>query len=111
MEMIETILLVIGTGGGAAWVSAFLTKKRSNAEADQIIGKTYGALIRNLKDEITRLADRVTNQEKRELRYLEIISAKDQTELSLRVRIKDLENEIKSLASEITAMRTMNNKN
>jgi phage host-nuclease inhibitor protein Gam len=111
MTTLEIISLCFGTSGGSALFTAWYTKKKTSAEADKIIGEAYGSLVRNLQEEIHRLSDRVTNQEKRELRYLEMISSKDQTELSLRVRIKDLENEIKSLASEITAMRTINNNN
>lgn len=106
---VTEIIALIGTGGCSAWLTAWYTKKKTNAEADKILGDAYGILVKNLQDEIRRLSDRVTNQEKRELRFLEMISTKDQNELGLRVRIKELENEIKSLASEITTLRTINN--
>lgn len=110
MKMLEFIALLIGTGGGTAWLTAIWTKKRSGAEADKILGEAYGDLIKNLQAEIGRLSDRVNNQEARELRYLEIISTKDKTELGLRTRIKDLENEIKALSSEIITLRIINDK-
>lgn len=111
MSTSEIIALCIGTGGVTSLITAWYTKKKTSAEADKIIGEAYGNLVKNLRQEIDRLSDRVTNQEKRELRYLELISTKDQTELGLRLRIKELENEIKSLASEITTLRTINNHN
>lgn len=111
MNPMETILACLGSGGLSAALTSWYTKKKTSAEADKIIGEAYGDLVKNLRGEIDRLSDRVTNQEKRELRYLELISTKDQTELGLRVRIKELENEIKSLASEITTLRTINSHN
>jgi hypothetical protein len=110
MKLIEIIGLCLGTGFGSAWITAWYTKKETNAKADKIIGDAYGSLITNLRDEVDRLYVRVSNQEQRELKYLEMISNKDSAELALRKRIKELESEIKSLASEITNLRLLNKK-
>lgn len=107
MKIIEIILLCLGTGFGSAWITAWYTKKETTAKADKIIGDAYGSLITNLRDEVDRLYIRVSNHEQRELKFLEMISNKDNTELALRKRIRDLENEMKTLASEITNLRNI----
>ena len=94
MDIIQLIIALIGTAGGSYWISAWATRKKLNAEAERILGEAYGALVKDLRSEVDRLTERVSNQEKRELKYLEIIAQKDNTELQLRIRIKELENEI-----------------
>lgn len=87
----------MGTSGATAIITLWFTRNKTNAEAERIMGEAYGGLVGDLRKEIDRLLSRVDNLEKRELKYLELIAQKDNTELALRVRIKELEAEIENL--------------
>lgn len=73
------ILGFLGTAG-ALIVTQIFTKKRTDAEAQNLVSKTYGEVLDALRQEVLRLTAKIHDLEKREIQLFE--------------RVHELENEL-----------------
>ncbi|MFN8406771.1 MAG: hypothetical protein U0X71_04750 [Sphingobacteriaceae bacterium] len=78
-----TIWSFLGTAGGTALLTHFFSRNKMLAETDNLVSKTYGDILENLRQEVSRLTAKMHDLEKREL--------------LLRAHIRELETEIDHL--------------
>ncbi|MBB2149174.1 hypothetical protein [Pedobacter gandavensis] len=112
MTTIELVIALLSTAGGTAWLTAFLNRKKSEAETGKIISETYQDVIDSLRKEISRLEERLTLQEQQGLKYLDIIAEQRKTENELREKLKSFEKmetksqkRIAELESEVSQLK------
>ena len=60
----------LGTAGGAMLIAQFFTRNKTQAEANSLFAQTYGEVLGNMRLEVSRLAHKVQELEKRETRFL-----------------------------------------
>ena len=75
-----------GTAGGAMLLIQFFGRNRSQLETHSLFTRTYGEVLDNLRQEVSRLSAKVQEMER--------------TEKKLLIRIENLEKEIHNLRQE-----------
>lgn len=83
MKHFTHILTFLGTAGGAVWLSFLFNRNKQQIEIQNLVGKTYSDMIKEMRLEIERQKSKI-----------EALEAKHGFFLN---RIKDLEIEIQEL--------------
>lgn len=89
------IIISLITGGTfSAIILYFSNRGKIKAETENVIGKTYGELIDDLRAQVSYHGDQIRASQEREVQYLKIINGHQETERELRKQITALETKL-----------------
>lgn len=114
-QVINILGIILGSSVFTAVITFFLSRRKNNAEIDHIIITNYSAIVEDLRSEITRMKERLSEVEAKEKLYIEQsnLLIRDKQDLSL--RIFQLEKDNKYLFEENVklkkALQDINKKN
>lgn len=92
--ILQLIVIVFGSASIGSVIAYFSTKNKLKAETNNLIGKTYGDLIDDLRKMVEFQGAQIKSMQDREVELLKIINAHNDTERDLRSQIKALENKL-----------------
>lgn len=99
-EVLKIVFILLGSTVLTALINAWFNRKKTNAEIESLVVNNYREIVDDLRQEIVRMKDRISDVEKKERLYIEQsnLLIKDKQELS--IRILQLEKDNKYLFEE-----------
>lgn len=91
---IQVILSIMGSVGFGSFITWVSNKNKNKAETQNLIGKTYGDLIDDLRAQVKYQGDQIKVMQERELELIKIITGHQEVERELRLQIKSLESKL-----------------
>lgn len=91
---LQLVGLMFGSAGLGSVLMYYSNKNKLKAETNNLIGKTYGQLIEDLRKTVEYQGCQIKVMQEREVELLKIISASQATERELRTQIKALETKL-----------------
>ncbi|GGG97247.1 hypothetical protein [Pedobacter zeae] len=89
------IILSLITGGTFSALILWLSNRgKIKAETENVIGKTYGDLIDDLRAQVKYQGEQIKASQEREIQCLKIINGHQETERELRKQIAALEDKL-----------------
>lgn len=106
---LDSILLVLGSGGFVALLNYIFNRRNLNAQADSVIGKTYLELFQELKERIDRQDKIIKDQDnlikslrKDEFELNNLVYKLQKSEIDFRKREVELLGKIKTLEEKLS---------
>lgn len=100
-----TLQIIIGTIGSFAFgalITAWMSKRKMKAETQLAIAETYSALTGDLREQVRLQGEQILLLQKKETEYLKIINNHQKVERELRNRVKELEDQVKNLQTQLS---------
>jgi uncharacterized protein YebE (UPF0316 family) len=91
---IQLVGLIFGSASLGSIMMYYSNKNKLKAETNNLIGKTYGDLIDDLRKTVDYQGAQIRSMQEREVELLKIITSNQKTERELRKQISDLENKL-----------------
>ena len=91
---LQLVGLMFGSAGLGSVLMYYSNKNKLKAETNNLIAKTYGELIDDLRKTVEYQGSQIKSMQEREVELLKIINAHNTTERDLRAQIKALENKL-----------------
>jgi hypothetical protein len=88
------ICAIISSAGFGSLVTWIFNRGHTKAQTENLIGKTYGELLDDLRNQVKYQGDQIQALQARELEYLKIINGHQETERELRKQITALETKL-----------------
>lgn len=98
--MIQLTAIILGSAGLGSLLMYYSNKNKLKAETNNLIAKTYGELIDDLRKTVEYQGNQIKSMQEREVELLKIINSHNQTEKDLRCQIKALETKLSLYISQ-----------
>lgn len=98
--IVQYTLQLLGLIFGSSILTYYLNKNKVKAETSNLIGKTYGDLIDDLRKMVEFQGEQIKSMQAREIELLKIINVHNETEKDLRRQIKALETKLSAYINE-----------
>lgn len=92
--MIQLTAVILGSAGLGSLLMYYSNKNKLKAETNNLIAKTYGELIDDLRKTVEYQGNQIKSMQEREVELLKIINTHNEIEKELRAQIKALENKL-----------------
>lgn len=108
-SLLQMVLAMLSSSVLSSGITFFSTKRQNHATADETIRRTYGEMMKDLRDQLNFVNEQLKLAQEREMNHLSIIAQQNgtvssiQAELSAsQLNIRNLENQKHKLESKIS---------